>query len=876
MEQNYSFSEIEAKWQKRWNEQQLYKVTVNPDKPKLYILEMFPYPSGKIHMGHVRNYSIGDVVARFKMMQGYNVLHPMGWDSFGLPAENAAIKHKQHPAQWTRNNIAYMKNQLKQLGFSYDWDREVATCDRLYYKWQQWLFLKIYEKGLLYKKKSVVNWCDECNTSLANEQIEGDKCWRGHTSIGQRELEQWHMRVTDYADELLAYCDSLEKGWPERVLTMQRNWIGKSYGTSVLFPLADGSGSIEIFTTRPDTLFGATFMVLAAEHPMARSLCAGTPHEPAVLDFVNKVGLQEKAVRTDDATEKEGVFTGKYAINPLTNEQIPIWIANFVLMEYGTGAIMSVPTHDQRDFDFAKKYGLPLRVVIQPQGETLSADGMTAAFVEDGVLVNSGEFNGMPNRDAIQKITEFLAQKGIGKATVNYRLRDWGISRQRYWGNPIPMIYCDDCGVVPVPEKDLPVILPEDFEFSSQAGNPLTKMPEFLNVPCPKCGKPARRETDTMDTFVDSSWYYMRYTCPDYDEGPLHPESVNYWMTVDQYIGGIEHAILHLLYSRFFTKVLRDLGLVKFDEPFSNLLTQGMVVAPTFYRDLPGDKKDWINQADIDIATDERGAPTHATLKADGLPVLIGPTEKMSKSKNNGVDPQSQIDKFGADATRLFILFAAPPEKDLNWNDQAAEGSFRFVTRMWRLVYATLPDIQGVSVGQFDHAALPKAIRDLRRKTHSTIKKVTEDLDGRFHFNTAISAVMELLNDINGFALPESGEDRELAARALREAVEAMVFLMSPFTPHVCEELWEILGHTQSIFTEKWIAFDAEAAKAEEILIVVQVNGKVRSKLTVAADASEDEIRQGALTDERVVAFMEGKTPKKVIIVPGKLVNIVI
>ena len=876
MEQHYQFSDIERKWQARWNEQKLYKVTEDPAKKKLYILEMFPYPSGKIHMGHVRNYSIGDVIARFKMMQGYNILHPMGWDSFGLPAENAAVKHKQHPAKWTRDNIAYMKNQLKQLGFSYDWDREVATCDRLYYKWQQWLFLKIYEKGLLYKKKSIVNWCDECNTSLANEQIEGDKCWRGHTSIGQRELEQWHMRVTDYADELLECCKQLEQGWPERVLTMQRNWIGKSYGTSVLFPLTDSDGHIEIFTTRADTLFGATFMVLAPEHPMARSLCAGTPHEAAVLEFVNKIGLQEKAVRTDEATEKEGVFTGKYAINPLTNERIPIWIANFVLMEYGTGAIMSVPTHDQRDFDFAKKYGLPLRIVIQPEGETLAVEAMRAAFVEDGVLVNSGEFNGMKNRDAIQAVTEFVTKKGIGKATVNYRLRDWGISRQRYWGNPIPMIYCDDCGCVPVPEKDLPVILPEDFEFTAQGGNPLARLENFLNVPCPKCGKPARRETDTMDTFVDSSWYYMRYACPTYDTGPLDAHAVNYWMTVDQYIGGIEHAILHLLYSRFFTKALRDLGLVKFDEPFKNLLTQGMVVAPTFYRDLPGDKKEWINQADIDISTDERGVPTHATLKSDGLPVKIGATEKMSKSKNNGVDPQSQIEKFGADATRLFILFAAPPEKDLNWNDQAAEGSYRFLTRLWRVVAAALPDIQAAQVGAFDLAALPKASRDLRRRTHVTIKKVTEDLDGRFHFNTAISAIMELLNEISAFELPQDGADKALAARVLREAIEAMVMLMSPFTPHICEELWETLGHAQSIFKERWLSFDAEAAKAEEILIVVQVNGKLRNRMTVAADASEEEIRRAALTDERTLAFLEGKTPRKVVVVPGKLVNIVV
>ena len=831
MEQQYNFTAIEKKWQQRWEERKQYQVDVDHNKQKLYILEMFPYPSGKIHMGHVRNYSIGDVIARFKVMQGYNVLHPMGWDAFGLPAENAAIKNNTHPAQWTRSNIDNMRERLQRLGFSYDWDRELATCDQLYYKWEQWMFLKMYEKGLVYKKKSIVNWCDECNTSLANEQIEGDKCWRGHTSIGQRELEQWHFRVTDYAEELLEFCEKLP-GWPERVLTMQKNWIGKSYGTSVLFPLADGSDNIEIFTTRPDTLYGATFMVLAPEHPMARSLSAGTPQEKAVLDFVNRIGLQEKAIRTDEATEKEGVFTGKYAINPLTQEEIPIWVANFVLMEYGTGAIMAVPTHDQRDFEFAQKYQLALRVVIQPPDAELSSDSMTQAYVDDGVLVNSGQFDDMNNREAIEKITAYLAEQGIGKATVNYRLRDWGISRQRYWGNPIPMIHCEECGTVPVPYQDLPVVLPEDIEFSPTGGNPLSKNLEFLHVTCPKCGKPARRETDTMDTFVDSSWYYMRYTCPAYDESPLDKEAVKYWMTVDQYIGGIEHAILHLLYSRFFTKVLRDLGLVDFDEPFTNLLTQGMVIK-------------------------------------DG--------RKMSKSFGNVVDPDSQIEKFGADATRLFILFASPPEKDLDWSDQAAEGSFRFLNRLWRMVYNVLPDIQNKVVGSFDQASLSTAVKDLRRITHTTIQKVTEDLDGRFHFNTAISAIMELVNAIYAFELPsEEAEGRDTAVRALRESVEATVMLLAPFVPHIVEELWETLGHRGSIFNEPWLQYDPEAAKAEEILIVVQVNGKVRSRITAAADASDDVIKQQALADERIQPYIEGKTLRKVVVVPKKLVNVVV
>jgi leucyl-tRNA synthetase len=831
MDQQYNFSEIEQKWQQRWQDNQQYKVEADPKKQKLYILEMFPYPSGKIHMGHVRNYSIGDVVARYKMMQGYNVLHPMGWDAFGLPAENAAIQNKSHPAKWTRNNIQQMRERLQRLGFSYDWDRELATCDRIYYKWEQWIFLKMYEKGLVYKKKSIVNWCDECNTSLANEQIEGDKCWRGHTSIGQKELEQWHFRVTNYAEELLEFCERLP-GWPERVLTMQKNWIGKSHGTSVLFPLADGDGAIEIFTTRPDTLYGATFMVLAPEHPLARSLPIGTRHEKTASDFVNKVGLQDKAIRTDEATEKEGVFTGKYAINPLTKERIPIWIANFVLMEYGTGAIMAVPTHDQRDFEFARKYDIPLRVVIQPSDTTLSEETMREAYTDEGTLVNSGQFDGMYSLDAIQKITEYLEEQGIGKATINYRLRDWGISRQRYWGNPIPIIHCDTCGTVPVPYEDLPVILPEDIEFSVEGGNPLQHVPDFVNVSCPKCGKPAKRETDTMDTFVDSSWYYMRYTCPEYDESPLDKERVQYWMTVDQYIGGIEHAILHLLYSRFFTKVLRDLRLVDFDEPFDNLLTQGMVIK-------------------------------------DG--------RKMSKSFGNVVDPDIQIEKYGADATRLFILFASPPEKDLDWSDQAAEGSFRFLKRVWRMVYNVLPDIQGVEVGSFETASLPKSLKDLRRITHTTIKKVTEDIEDRFHFNTAISAIMELVNGIYAFELPlETDKERDVAIRVLREAVEATVILLAPFVPHVTEELWEILGHTTSVFNEKWLSSDPEAAKAEEILIVVQVNGKVRSRITVLADATDEEIKQTALADQRVQQYIQGKELRKVIVVPKKLVNVVV
>jgi leucyl-tRNA synthetase len=831
MEAHYDFKRIESKWQKIWEETQQYKTERDPQKPKYYCLEMFPYPSGRIHMGHVRNYSIGDVIARYKMMQGYNVLHPMGWDAFGMPAENAAIQHRVHPATWTRENIAYMKKQLKSMGISYDWDRELATCDLIYYKWQQWLFLKMYERGLVYRKKSFVNWCESCQTVLANEQAEGGVCWRCGIQVIQKELEQWFFKITDYAEELLAYCDKLT-GWPERVLTMQRNWIGKSYGAQVKFPLADKPGFIEIFTTRPDTLYGATFMVLAPEHPLVRELIQGTPQEKPVMDFVDRILRQDKKVRTAEDVVKEGIFTGQYAINPLTQERIPIWVANFVLIEYGTGAIMSVPTHDQRDFEFAKKYGLPLRVVIQKPDGSLSEETMTEAYTGEGIMVNSGPFTGLSSTEGKEKITKYLEEKGIGKQATTYRLRDWGISRQRYWGNPIPMIHCKTCGIVPVPYEDLPVVLPEEgVQFTGREGNPLDHVPEFVNTLCPRCKEPARRETDTMDTFVDSSWYYMRYTCPQYDKGPLDLEQVNYWLPVDQYIGGIEHAVLHLLYSRFFTKVLRDMGLLKVDEPFTRLLTQGMVLK-------------------------------------DGA--------AMSKSKGNIVDPDEQINKYGADTARLFILFAAPPEKEIDWNDQAVEGAFRFLNRVWRMVYNHIDSIQQVKEGAIELHRLSGPSRELYRWTHKTIKKVTEDIEDRFHFNTAISAVMELVNTIYQFEVPQQeGEERDQALRVLREAIKAVILLLGPFTPHITEELWHELGYTTSLFKEPWPVYNEEALKEDQILMVVQVNGKVRSRIIVPATASGDEVKKVALGDEKVKKFMEGKPAKHIVVVPGKLINIV-
>ena len=822
MEEKYTPKDVEQKWQQYWETNDSFAVSEESGRQKYYLLEMFPYPSGRIHMGHVRNYSIGDVVARFKRMKGLNVLHPMGWDAFGMPAENAAIQNKSHPAAWTYENIAYMRNQLKKMGFSYDWSRELATCDLSYYRWEQVVFLQMYRKGLAYKKSSFVNWCPKCETVLANEQVDDGCCWRCDNEVKQKELEQWFFRITDYAEELLDWTNRLP-GWPERVLTMQRNWIGKSYGCEIDFPLENG-GAIKVFTTRQDTLYGATFMSLAPEHPQAVQLTTAE-HREAVEAFIDTVQKTDKARRTAEDFEKEGVFTGSYCINPVTGVRMPVYLANFVLTDYGTGAVMAVPTHDQRDFEFAKKYDLPLQVVIQPEGETLNPATMTEAFVSEGVMVNSAQFDGLRSSEAKEKIADFLEGKGIGKKTVNFRLRDWGISRQRYWGNPIPIIYCEKCGAVPVPEKDLPVVLPVDLEFTGEGGNPLARVESFVDVACPECGGAARRETDTMDTFVESSWYFLRYCCPDVDTAPLDKSRAEYWMSVDQYIGGIEHAVLHLLYARFFTKVMRDLGHVEVDEPFINLLTQGMVIK-------------------------------------DGA--------KMSKSKGNVVDPNALIERYGADTARLFSLFAAPPEKDLDWSDQGVDGSFRFLNRVWKLVRDVLPLLR--NAGTLDREALTDEGRTLRRTVHKTIRKVTEDVEERFHFNTAIAAVMELVNAIQAFE-PKNAPGN---GPVLKEALESVVLLLAPFVPHFSEELWEGLGHGDGIDVAGWPTVDEAATVDEELLIVVQVNGKLRGKVTVPASAAEDEVKASALADPKVVSFIEGKTVRKIIYVPGKLLNIVV
>jgi len=863
MEAKYDPREIEPKWQRIWEEQRIFYVSEDASKSKYYLLEMFPYPSGRIHMGHVRNYTIGDVVGRYKTMRGFNVIHPMGWDAFGMPAENAAIKARIHPATWTYNNIDQMKAQLKQMGFSYDWSRELATCDVSYYRWEQLMFLKMYERGLAYRAEAYVNWCSTCQTVLANEQVEAGLCWRCSQEVEQKEMSQWFLKITDYADELLEYCDRLS-GWPERVLTMQRNWIGKSHGAIIHFPLEDSAEPIKVFTTRQDTVFGATFMSLAVEHPLSLKLCRGRPEEVAVKQFIEKTKRIQRSERTSEFFDKEGVFTGAYCRNPMTGERMPIYVANFVLMEYGTGAVMAVPTHDQRDFEFAQAYNLPLKVVVNPVGAELDTDSMEQAFEEDGILVNSGEFSGMDSGAARKAINEHLELKGLGEESITYRLRDWLISRQRYWGAPIPMIYCDSCGIVPVPEKDLPVVLPLDASLTPEGGTPLPTLKEFVETACPKCGDDARRETDTMDTFVESSWYFNRYTCPDYQEGPLDKARNDYWMPVDQYIGGIEHAVLHLLYSRFFTKVLRDMGMVSQDEPFINLLTQGMVCKET----LRCSEHGWLDPRDVI----EEGSEAY-TCRTCGNQAEIGRKEKMSKSKGNVVDPGDLIERFGADTVRLFCLFASPPEKDLEWSDRGVEGSARFLSRLWRLVYEEREQLRNVS--PYDSSEpLEGELRVLHRKTHQTIKRVTEDIEQRFHFNTAISAVMELVNAIYQFR-SENGHGPE-AFPVLRLAVDTAVVLISPMVPHLAEELWQALGYERRVVQEPWPEWDEEAASEEMQLIVVQVNGRLRSRIYVSPSASDEDIEKAALSDERINTFIGDKPVRKVVVVPGRLVNVVV
>jgi leucyl-tRNA synthetase len=863
MEERYDPQAIEIKWQQRWDASRLFNVADAPDREKYYLLEMFPYPSGKIHMGHVRNYTIGDVVARYKRMRGFNVLHPMGWDAFGMPAENAAIANNTQPARWTYANIDAMREQLQRLGFSYDWDREIATCRPEYYRWEQWLFLKMLDKGMAYRKESYVNWCDPCQTVLANEQVEAGMCWRCGQPVRQKKLWQWFFRISDYAEDLLVHCDELP-GWPDKVLTMQKNWIGKSLGAEIRFPIEGSEEVITVFTTRHDTVFGATFMCLAPEHPLVSALSRNTPQEDAVNAFVDRIAMQDRSDRGLEKYEKEGVFTGAYCINPVNNRRMPIYSANFALMEYGTGAVMSVPAHDQRDFDFARKYGLDMVVVIDRPDEPLDVATMTEAYAQDGIMVNSGAFDGQPNRQAMEAIATYLEDHGMGRKTVNFRLRDWGISRQRYWGAPIPVVYCEDCGAVPVPEDDLPILLPEDIDLLEGGRSPLPELEAFRRAVCPKCGREdGRRETDTMDTFVESSWYFERYCSPRCTTGMFDKAAVDYWMPVDQYIGGVEHAVLHLLYSRYYTRVLAEFGLINYKEPFTRLLTQGMVCKETVSCPEHG----FLFPDDVQDRDGDR------VCHLCGKPVDIGRVEKMSKSKKNVIDPNTLLNQYGADTTRLFCLFAAPPERDLEWSEQGVDGGHRFLNRVWRLVWRWIETIDGVAPFDGDDADLSPSMRELYKKVHQTTHKVTHDIEERFHFNTAISAVMELVNLFSGESI-QPASDAE--AGVVRLALERIALLLSPIVPHFSEEVWEQLGHPPSILQQPWPTYRKAALVRDEWIIVVQVNGKLRSRLTVDAGTDKAVIEAMALADERACKFIGDKPVRKVVVVPGKLVNIVV
>jgi leucyl-tRNA synthetase len=821
---DYRPQTLDKKWQERWTNARAFDVTEDPSRPKYYCLEMFAYPSGHAHVGHVRNYIIGDVMARTKRMRGYNVLHPFGWDAFGLPAENAAIKSGIHPETSTLANIAHMKGQLQRLGISYEWRREFATCEPTYYKWNQWLFIKMYERGLAYRRRSQVNWCETDQTVLANEQVVDGGCWRCGTPVTTKNLEQWFFKITAYADDLLMGIDQLSQ-WPDKVRTMQRNWIGRSEGTRVQF------GEIDVFTTRIDTIFGATCVFVAPEHPLVDLFAAESKDPDAFRKLVSAFRTQDRAARLSGSIEKDGFFTGRYVVNPFTNEQVPVWIANFVLGEYGTGAVMAVPAHDQRDFEFAKKFGLPIKVVVHPDPDLdPRTGGLKEAYVEYGRLVDSGEFTGLTSEEAIARMGQWIETKGLGHRAVQFRLKDWGISRQRYWGTPIPMLYCAKCGIVPVPYDQLPVVLPKVSNFTGRGDSPLAQVPEFVNATCPTCGGPARRETDTMDTFVDSSWYFYRFCDPKNDTLPFDPAKAKYWMPVDFYIGGIEHAILHLIYSRFFARVFRDLGMVDHAEPFTHMLTQGMVLK-------------------------------------DGA--------VMSKSKGNVVDPDDMLNKYGADALRLYVMFVAPPEKEVEWADTGLEGSFRFLARAWRIVDQWCDEAK--AAGPVAGIGLNDAERKLRRKTHETIRRVTFDVEERIHLNTAVSALMELVNDLYAFGETlQDGGARPQGYSVLREAIEALVVMLSPFAPHTCEELWERLGHAKGLATAVWPSYDEQVAKAEEIVVPIQVNGKLRSRLTLPVETSESEMRERALADPAVKAYTEGKTIKTVVVAKGRLINVVV
>lgn len=825
MRDKYNFEEIEKKWQQVWSDEHAFKTVDDETKEKYYVLEMFPYPSGKLHMGHVRNYSIGDAIARFKKMKGYNVLHPMGWDSFGLPAENAAIKNGIHPAIWTDSNIAEMHKQLAGLGFSYDWDREVATCKDDYYRWMQWLFIQFQKKGLAYKKENPVNWCPSCRTVLANEQVVEGCCERCHTPVTKKHLSQWYLKITDYANRLLEELDTLD-GWPNKVKLMQKNWIGKSTGAQIRFAIDGTDRELEVFTTRCDTVYGVTFMVMAPEHPYVTELTKGTEYEQATNDYIDECTHKSEIERVSLTKEKTGVFIGHYCVNPFNGKKIPIYISDYVMMDYGTGAVMAVPAHDQRDFEFARKFGLDIVPVVDVEDPAVDLNNLESAAPAEGRLINSGEFNGMDNLKAIPRIIDLIEDKRIGQKTVKYKLRDWLISRQRYWGCPIPMVYCEDCGWVPENEKNLPVKLPTDIEFTGKGESPIATSKTFIETICPCCGKPARREIDTMDTFVDSSWYFLRYCDPKNTEKPFDKQKADYWMNVDQYIGGVEHAILHLLYARFFQKVLADLGLVTATEPFRNLLTQGMVIK-------------------------------------DGA--------KMSKSLGNVVSPEEIQKKYGADTARLFILFAAPPEKELDWSDAGVEGSYRFLNRVYRLVYEYITDIRDSDSATGELVVSNSEDRDLNYQLNKTIKKVSEDVGGRFSFNTAISSIMELVNELYKYKQLDN-----VNMPLLDRAVKSMILVLSPFTPHICEELWSELGEESRVFEAAWPEFDESALVLDEVEIIVQINGKLKDKLTMSKDASNEELEKAARSSDKVKEVVGELSIVKAIIIPGKLVNFVV
>ncbi|SFU12977.1 leucine--tRNA ligase [Pseudomonas marincola] len=866
MHEQYQPREIEAAAQSQWDAQKSFVVSEQPGKETFYCLSMFPYPSGKLHMGHVRNYTIGDVIARYQRMQGKNVLQPMGWDAFGMPAENAAMKNKVAPAKWTYENIDYMKTQLKSLGLAIDWSREVTTCKPDYYRWEQWLFTRLFEKGVIYRKNGSVNWDPVDQTVLANEQVIDGRGWRSGALIEKREIPMYYFKITAYADELLTSLDELD-GWPEQVKTMQRNWIGKSRGMEVCFPYdtasIGSSGELKVFTTRPDTLMGATYVAVAAEHPLATQAAQGNPELQAFIDECKRGGVAEADIATQ---EKKGMPTALLVEHPLTGEKLPVWVANYVLMHYGDGAVMAVPAHDERDFEFATKYNLPIKAVVRTSAGDETVAPWQEAYGEHGELINSGDFNGLDFAGAFDAIEVALLKKNLGKSRTQFRLRDWGISRQRYWGCPIPIVHCDTCGDVPVPEDQLPVVLPEDV-VPDGAGSPLARMPEFYECSCPKCGAPAKRETDTMDTFVESSWYFARYASPNYTGGMVDPAAANHWLPVDQYIGGIEHAILHLLYARFFHKLMRDEGLLNSNEPFKNLLTQGMVVADTYYRTTDNGGKDWFNPADVEIERDAKGKVTAAKLKSDGLPVEIGGTEKMSKSKNNGVDPQAMIDQYGADTCRLFMMFASPPDMSLEWSDSGVEGANRFLRRVWRLAQA---HVSAGLPGAKLQGELSDAQKEVRRAIHLAIKQATQDIGQHHKFNTAIAAVMTLMNVLEK-APNSADQDRAL----MQEGIETVALLLAPITPHISHELWQQLGQEGAAIDAQWPPLDESALVQDTLTLVIQVNGKLRGQIEMPASASREEIEAQARANEGVLRFTEGLSIRKVIVVPGKLVNIV-